>query len=85
MQKIARFSLRVRHARILGTVYVQPRRPQQQFRHILSTMSGGAAETDTQAAAVANSSGITPASLKTTLTEKLEALYVEVEDISGKL
>ena len=42
-----------------------------------------AAETDTQAAQVANSSGITPASLKTTLTEKLDAQHVDIEDISG--
>ncbi|MCJ1297331.1 hypothetical protein MMC08_000117 [Hypocenomyce scalaris] len=41
------------------------------------------AETDTQAAAVANSSGITPASLKTTLTGKLEAQHVDIDDISG--
>lgn len=41
------------------------------------------AETDTQAAAVANTSGITPASIKTTLTEKLEAQHVEIDDISG--
>lgn len=41
------------------------------------------AETDTQAAAVANTSGITPASIKTTLIEKLEAQHVEIDDISG--
>lgn len=41
------------------------------------------AETDTQAAAVANTSGITPASIKTTLTEKLEAQHVDIDDISG--
>ena len=41
------------------------------------------AETDIQAAEVANTSGITPASLKRTLTEKLDAQYVTIEDISG--
>ena len=41
------------------------------------------AETDTQAAEVANLSGITPMSLKKTLTEKLDAQYVTIEDISG--
>ncbi|MCJ1384223.1 hypothetical protein MMC17_007339 [Xylographa soralifera] len=41
------------------------------------------AETDTQAAEVANTSGITPMSLKKTLTEKLDAQYVTIEDISG--
>lgn len=41
------------------------------------------AETDTQAAVVANTSGITPTSIKTTLTEKLEAQHVEIDDISG--
>lgn len=44
----------------------------------------GAAETAVQATSVANSSGITPTSLKSTLTEKLEAEHVEVEDISGR-
>lgn len=51
-------------------------------------MSGGtaaaAAETGAQGAEVANTSDITPASLSSTLTEKLEALYVDVEDISGE-
>ena len=42
-----------------------------------------AAETDTQAAQAANISGITPASLTTTLTEKLEAKHVDINDISG--
>lgn len=50
--------------------------------------SGGAAaaaaETDAQATEVANASNITPTSLKSTLLEKLEALYVDVEDISGE-
>lgn len=46
--------------------------------------SMSAAETDSQAANVANSSGITPSSLQSTLTEKLEAQYVSVEDISGE-
>lgn len=48
----------------------------------LASMS--AAKTDSQAANAANSSGITPSSLQSTLTEKLEAQYVNVEDISGE-
>ena len=47
--------------------------------------SMSAAETDTQAAEAANTSGITPASLTTTLTEKLEAKHVDINDMSGKL
>lgn len=47
-------------------------------------MATAAAETDAQAAEVANTSGITSTSLRLTLTERLEALYVDVEDISGE-
>lgn len=43
----------------------------------------GAAETDTQAAAVANTSGITTQSLTATLREKLDASHVDINDISG--
>lgn len=43
----------------------------------------GAAETDTEAAAIANSSGITPQTLSATLREKLEASHVDINDISG--
>ena len=53
----------------------------------MSSSSGAApsaAETDTQAAAVANTSGVTPASLQKTLTEKLEAQHVDIEDMSGE-
>ncbi|KAL8706201.1 MAG: hypothetical protein Q9201_000707 [Fulgogasparrea decipioides] len=46
-------------------------------------MSTGAAETDTQAANVANSSGITASSLQDTLKEKLVAEHVDIEDMSG--
>ncbi|KAI4152447.1 MAG: hypothetical protein L6R39_001823 [Caloplaca ligustica] len=46
-------------------------------------MSTGAAETDTQAENAANSSGITPSSLQDTLKEKLQAEYVDIEDMSG--
>lgn len=42
-----------------------------------------AAETDTQAQAVANASGVTTSSLQKTLTEKLNATHVDVEDLSG--
>jgi len=43
-----------------------------------------AAETDTQAAEAANTSGVTPATLKNTLTEKLEAKHVDINDMSGR-
>ncbi|KAL9026112.1 MAG: hypothetical protein Q9196_005178 [Gyalolechia fulgens] len=46
-------------------------------------MSTGAAETDTQAEKVANTSGITISSLQQTLKEKLGAEYVAIEDMSG--
>ena len=48
-------------------------------------MSTGAAETDTQAANAANTSGITVSSLEQTLREKLGAEYVDIEDMSGML
>lgn len=44
-----------------------------------------AAETDSQAAAVANTSGITTESLQRTITEKLEAEHVDIEDMSGEI
>ena len=50
----------------------------------IRSYSMSAAETDTQAAQVANSSGITPTSLKTTLMQKFDAQFVDVEDISGR-
>ena len=43
-----------------------------------------AAETDTQAEAVANTSGVTTESLQKTLIEKLEAKHVDIEDMSGE-
>lgn len=43
-----------------------------------------AAETDTQAETVANTSGITTESLQKTLMEKLEAKHVDIEDMSGE-
>ena len=43
-----------------------------------------AAETDTQAESVANTSGITPDTLKATLMEKLQASHVDINDMSGK-
>lgn len=41
------------------------------------------ARTDNEASSNANASGITPTSLKATLTQKLEAQYVDIEDMSG--
>ena len=43
----------------------------------------GAAEMDTKAQTIANTSGITPSTLSDTLREKLQAEHVVVEDISG--
>ena len=44
-----------------------------------------AAPTDTQAAAEANTSGVTPDSISAALKQKLDASHVEIEDMSGKL
>lgn len=71
MQHLARNSLKY-HAKILGGAYREP-----QSYHLKLAMS-------TQATSEGHSPVITPATLKTTLTEKLEASYVDVEDISGK-
>lgn len=71
MQHLARNSLKY-HAKILGGAYREP-----QSYHLKRAMS-------TQATSEGHSPVITPATLKTTLTEKLEASYVDVEDISGK-
>lgn len=46
-------------------------------------MSTGAAETDTQAANAASTSGVTVSSLEQTLKEKLGAEHVDIEDMSG--
>lgn len=49
-------------------------------------MSGAppsAAETDTQAESVANTSGVTTESLQKTIVEKLDAKHVDIEDMSG--
>lgn len=59
-------------------------KPTQVPRKAFATMNG-AAETDTQAAAAANTSGITPASLSATLKEKLEASHVDINDMSGRV
>ena len=42
-----------------------------------------AAETDSQAEAVANSTGVTSKSLQKTLEDKLGAQHVDIEDMSG--
>ena len=53
-------------------------------KRFMANMNGpSAAEADTQAEAVASTSGITPASLQKTLMEKLSAKHVDVEDMSG--
>ena len=43
-----------------------------------------AAETDAQAETVANTSGITTESLQKTITDRLEAKHVDIEDMSGE-
>lgn len=43
-----------------------------------------AAETDAQAEAVANTTGVTAGSLHKTLEQKLGAQHVDIEDMSGK-
>ena len=43
-----------------------------------------AAETDAQAETVANTSGITTETLQKTITDKLDAKHVDIEDMSGK-
>lgn len=50
----------------------------------MSVNAPSAAETDAQAKIVANTSGITTESLQKTITEKLEAKHVDIEDMSGK-
>ncbi len=53
-------------------------------RRLYANMNApSAAETDTQAEAVASTSGITTASLQKALAEKLDAKHVDVEDMSG--
>ncbi|KAL8674897.1 MAG: hypothetical protein Q9168_000700 [Polycauliona sp. 1 TL-2023] len=47
-------------------------------------MSTGAAETDTQAAHAASTSGVTVSSLEQTLKDKLGAEHVDIEDMSGE-
>lgn len=41
------------------------------------------ARTDTEATQNQISSGVTPNALKATLTQKLEATHVDIEDLSG--
>ncbi|KAL9100025.1 MAG: hypothetical protein Q9163_004542 [Psora crenata] len=51
-----------------------------------TALSGGApkaAETDTQAQAIANATGVTTESLTKVLQEKLDAQHVDIEDMSG--
>ena len=77
MQRLNRL-LRLRPAQTLSN-----RRP---FPKPYANMSAApsAAGTDTQAETVANTSGVTTESLQKTITEKLEAEHVDIEDMSGK-
>ena len=49
----------------------------------MANVTSGAAETDVAATQVANTTGVTPEGIQSTLREKLEAQVVEVDDISG--
>lgn len=55
------------------------------FRQLRPRFAGtmSAAETDTQAAETANTSGITTESLTKVLKEKLSAEHVQIDDMSG--
>ena len=55
------------------------------FYPSMSVNAPSAAETDAQAEKVANTSGITTESLQKTITEKLEAKHVDIEDMSGEM
>lgn len=74
MQPVVRFP-RSSHVKTLGFAFSSTAR---------SFAKMSAAETDNQAAQAAEPLGVTPASLKTALKEKLQAHYVDVEDMSGK-
>ena len=69
--------LRLRPAQTLSN-----RRPIPKLYANMSAPS--AAGTDTQAETVANTSGVTTESLQKTITEKLEAKHVDIEDMSGE-
>ncbi|KAI4278288.1 MAG: hypothetical protein LQ337_001109 [Flavoplaca oasis] len=62
---------------------INPIRPTRAVWNRTFAMSTGAAETDTQAANAASTSGITVSSLEQTLREKLAAEHVDIEDMSG--
>ena len=70
--------LRLRPAQRLTNLY----RPSSTLYANMSAPS--AAETDSQAEAVANTSGITTESLQKTIVEKLNAKHVDIDDMSGK-
>ena len=62
---------------------VRLRLPRPFPRSYANMSAPSAAETDTQAENVANTSGITTESLRKTITDKLEAKHVDIEDMSG--
>ena len=57
--------------------------PQNVDTHFSKLSINMSDETNSQAVDLANTSGVTPESLKRTLTEKLNAEHVGIEDISG--
>jgi len=64
----------------LGDQYIADLIPSKTENDI-ATMS---ARTDTEATQNQASSGVTPNTLKATLTQKLEATHVDIEDLSGE-
>ena len=76
--------------RLNSLLHVRPALRLTNFSHSpksypnMSVNAPSAAETDSQAEKVANTSGITTETLQKTITEKLEAKHVDIEDMSGK-
>ena len=70
--------LRIRPAQRLASFPLSPKSYPN-----MSVNAPSAAESDAQAEKVANTSGITTESLQKTITEKLEAKHVDIEDMSG--
>lgn len=81
-----------RFTKVLRPAYTNLHRPLAQTSLQRLTMSASphlaadapkAAETDTQAEAVTNATGVTSEGLQSTLRDKVGAQYVDIEDMSG--
>ena len=75
--------LQIRSPTRIAVQYHPEHRLRSRVTQQLRTIRSMAAETDTQASQVANTSGVTPESLQATLKSKLEAQKAEIVDISG--